>query len=185
MRQIRNIVIAIDREDHDKANEMCAGDGQYSGNIAKLAFSGLLDLYGITHECTGRDVFDYDFIASGARLDVKADPNQSFGCGYWNAWVSDTQKNLDCQYYVFANCIGSMDATIAVEFVGWIRKKDFWEKARPVKKDDKILRPTYASDAYVVKYEDLEDMRELIKNLTFLTLKTVLRGANETEATSN
>jgi hypothetical protein len=100
------------REIHD--------DVHYIGILGELAFGSLLRSQGVTFDYVANDCRAWDFIAGGARIDVKtqrlwsdAPPSRD-----WFSTIIAEQAGYDCDEYVFALLHWPKESTpLAIHFM--------------------------------------------------------------------
>lgn len=135
------------------------GSGQLAGNIGEIAFKVGLDGNKIKNHRVGKDVYDYDFVAEGITIDVKCKDRNVTCSTEYNAHVNVSQRNFNCFLYVFCSYNKKISE---IEFLGYIRKKDYWDKCTIYKKGQKDDEGfTHRSDCGVLKYKHLKPIQNI------------------------
>lgn len=178
------MIFTVEQELHEYCLDLCTGEsyncttikdqggGQYVGHIAEQCFARFVMLTNNKFEMTGHSKLHYDFVINGLTFDVKAKMRTVRPQDHYECHVANTQKNFDCNYYVFASVYCEDGIAKECEFVGWMRKNEFWSESKDMAYGSK--------DAYgfvnkvsskTIQIKDLKKIKELRKNLLFMERK--------------
>lgn len=135
-------------------NSIRQGQGNYVGFLGEIVVA---NAYGWKRENT----FDYDVIApDGRKVDVKTKERNVPCLGEYWASVADFNTKQECDVYLFVSVYGGNN----VEIMGWLGKKEFYEKARFFKKDEVDPNSSqgwkFRADCYNVLYSELRGVEE-------------------------
>tara|TARA_R110000803_G_scaffold178963_1_gene241407 strand:+ start:31 stop:582 length:552 start_codon:yes stop_codon:yes gene_type:complete len=147
------------------------GSGQYVGNLAEIVFRDYLNESRLEHDYTAKTSYHYDFKVGDATLDIKAKQRTVKCQRDYDTHVALYQKKSPCHYYVFSSVLIPKGETQAksVEFMGWHRKKDYWDECEMKRKGQNSNGLDEREDVGKMKYQQLLPMADL-----FLGLETHL-----------
>lgn len=138
------------------------GAGQAAGIIGELAFGRLLKSNGINFQYVADKKHGHDFIAGGLKIDVKTKSCTSRPKPNYTAHVTNSQRDLDADVYVFAR--SSPDT---VWICGWIYKEVFWDSdyATDLKQGQMADGMIQHADARRMQIQHLASITELLTAL--------------------
>lgn len=117
----------------------------------------VVDYFTKLYHLVWHQTYDYDMIIKGKRVDVKTkkyniDPQPDMNCT-----IPDHSPRQKCDYYFFTYCREDLSK---VFILGYIGKKDFWEKAVLKKKGEHDVGNFYfRCDTRVIKIEQLNKFK--------------------------
>ena len=148
-----------------------SGTGQYVGNLAEIIFRDYLNELMLEHDYTAKTSYHYDFKVGDATLDIKAKQRTVKCQRDYDTHVALYQKKSPCHYYVFSSVLIPKGETKvkSVEFMGWHRKKDYWDECEIKLKGQNSNGLNEREDVGKMKYHQMLPMSDL-----FLGLETHL-----------
>jgi len=102
--------------------------------------------------------YDYDIVNNGVKMDVKTKVCTSVPQGRYNASVADFNTKQACDYYVFTRVMEDLSEGW---ILGYMSKKEFYEKAFFLKKGELDDGWPAKADCYNVKIKDLHKIEDL------------------------
>ena len=142
------------------------GSGQLEGPAAEYAFDRWCEDNWLIRQYVGNDKTFIDFVVGETDrkygIDVKAKKrsgraNVQRGC---SCHVELRLEQENCHMYVFASCTGNI-----VEMLGWMAKKEFWQRCKRVTKGQVTDGLTEVADAGKIEAKELRPMSDLANQL--------------------
>lgn len=135
------------------------GEGQIVGRAAEQEFSCMVIQKGCVFSYHGPSRTPFDFQISDVTIDLKCKERNVDALPHYEAHVDWRLRNKDVHLYVFASYNGRF------QWLGWIGKKQFWEKAVRVERGELRDGFTEREDAGKLAYSELRPMDELFEKL--------------------
>ncbi len=134
-------------------NSIRAGTGNLGGFVAEKMVAEYL---GAKHKNT----FNYDLLLDGLKIDVKNKQTNYVPLDDYDCSVAKYNPNQKCDVYLFTRSRGP---TKDLWILGWLPKKEFFEKATIHRKGDKDPKNnfTFRADCYNVKVYQLNKISEI------------------------
>lgn len=91
-----------------------------------------------------RNTYEYDLkLNTGETVDVKTKMTSAEPLPYYDCSIANYNTKQDCDYYAFVRVLNNYEKGW---FLGWIPKREYFEKARELKKGDRD-----GDNGYIVK----------------------------------
>jgi len=140
-------------------NSIRRGNGNFVGYLAEVILAGRTKL-------RREQSYDYDLVGNKMTYDVKTKQRKVPAQEDYSASIAAYNPNQDCDAYIFASAYNRNDVW-TVEYLGWMPKEEYFEKATFHKKGD--LDPNdftgrgwrFNADCYNLLYRDLYPIEEL------------------------
>ena len=132
-------------------NSITKGEGNLAGAVGEIIVK---DVY----QGSGENTYDYDTIIKDYKIDIKTKKfsDQFHPNSNWNLNVSDYNTKQKCDAYCF---VGVNESNTVAYVYGFIKKKDFYDKAVFGKKGQIDPRGNgkwkFKSDCYNILIKDL------------------------------
>lgn len=149
-------------EPYNKHTIIEDGAGQVIGRYAEQEFASLLIANRILFSYSGPDKGDFDFTVSDRTIDVKIKQRNVECQPHHDAHVNWHQRDFDVRIYVFASYWKQAEQ---LQWMGWITKQKFWEKATHHEAGQLDGAFAEKSDCGKIKYSELYPMSDLIEKL--------------------
>ena len=138
-----------------------------TGIIGELAVSELLSCLDIENRRV--DTYNYDFVVSGLKVDVKSNcneqmPTEETHAGNTRFMLTKYLAKQECDLYVFTMI--SFDKN-QVQVMGFCQKEFFWSNENGIdfKKGEMPMRTPLRQDARILAYKHLRDIYSLPRYL--------------------
>lgn len=149
-------------EDMGRLNKsIMRGEGNLAGFLGEECVKKYLGMELGTEENT----YDYDLIYLGERIDVKSKRTSVVPRSNHECSVAALNTRQNCDYYVFTRVLYDGDIPKKVYIMGFMKKGDYYDKARFLKKGDMDGSNSFIvrEDCYNMFYSDLMHLSLLEK----------------------
>ena len=136
-----------------------SGEGQLIGRAAEQEFAAILIQKRFTFEYVAAECGPVDFKVNGWSIDIKCKQRNVRAKDHYEAHVDWRLRDKECDFYVFAS------HCCEFEWMGYIRKRRFWEQAVRVEKGELRQGFTEKEDAGKLAYEQLSPIDGLFDGL--------------------
>lgn len=140
------------------------------GNIA--GFLGEEIVMNLIPHLNRANGYDYDLIYENTTVDVKSKRCTSTPKEYYECSVADFNTTQRCDVYAFTRILSENGGYSCGWFVGWLLKKEFYEKAIFHKKGeiDSSNDFTFKADCYNIPIYSLNSLDQLVDHITISSL---------------